>query len=108
MWSAGTVLLCRTDPAVAPRIRSVNAISVSGSVRLDGVGVRTTQWGEQGTPSDPDTHLVGTVMGVPAGLRSPDGYVVPTTCENTAEPVGEIVVTLTKTSVEGGQLDGLR
>ena len=33
---------------------------------------------------------------------------VPTDCENVDGSVGEIVVTLTKTSEQGGALDGLR
>lgn len=45
--------------------------------------------------------------GAPDGLQAPKGYVVPTRCAND-DPVGEVVVTMTKTGPEGGSLDGLR
>lgn len=106
-WSAGSVLLCRTSADQAPRIESIEPLAVTGQVELVGVGVRTTAFGNPDGASDPDTHLVGLAHGIPDGVESPQNFLVPTTCEDTSEPVGEVVVTLKKTGDEGGQINGL-
>jgi hypothetical protein len=107
-WSAGSIPLCKRDPASTIVLTGIEALRVSGQVRLEGVGVRTTRWGLPDGPSDPDTHMVGIHRGTPTGVRSPRGYEVPTSCSSSKDPVGEIVVTLTKTGDAGGMLDGLR
>jgi len=106
-WSAGSIPLCKPDTDQVVTLIGIAPVSVIGRVRLEGVGVRTTLWGEPDGPSDPDTHMVGIRQGVPAGVRSARGYSVPT-CGSPDEPVGEVVVTLTMTGDEGGALDGLR
>lgn len=106
-WSAGSVTLCKKSATDHVILQRVDAVSVRGQVRLDGIGVRTTHYAEPGH-SNPNTHLVGTMRGVPDGLQSPDGFRVVTTCPDSRAPVGEIVVTMTKTGAEGGSLDDLR
>lgn len=107
-WSAGSVTLCKKSADEQVTLQSVEAVSVQGEVRLDGIGVRTTHYAKQNGHGSPDDYLVATTPGVPAGLQSPDGFRVVTTCPNSRAPVGEIVVTLTKTGPEGGGMDGLR
>jgi len=107
-WWQGGVTMCRTSPSVEPRLVSVEAVSVEGAVRLEGIWARTAKWGVPDRPADPDTHLAGLMRRPPDGLAEPRGYVVPTTCEDDRDPVGEIVVALTKTGETGGLLSGLR
>lgn len=107
-WSAGGVTLCKKSSEVGVRLLDVQAVSVRGQVRLDGIGVRTTHWNKPYGPGNPDTHLVGSMKGIPEGIRTPAGFQVETTCPNSKSPVGEIVVTLTKVGPEGGTLRGLR
>jgi hypothetical protein len=107
-WSAGSVTLCKKRQGDQVTLNSVRPVNVKGQVRLDGIGARTTHYAKPNGPSDPETHLVGTMPGMPAGLESPNGFRVQTTCPNSRAPVGEIVVTLTKVGPEGGSLDGLR
>jgi hypothetical protein len=107
-WSAGGVTLCKKSAEVQVTLQDVEPVSVKGQVRLDGIGVRTTHWGKPTGPSSPQTHLVGTMPGAPDNLQPAAGFRVPTDCPNTQAPVGEIVVTLTKTGPEGGSFDGLR
>lgn len=105
-WSAGGVLLCKKSAGHRVILQSIQPVSIQGDVRLDRIGVRTTHSASPNGQSDPNTSLVGTMRGVPRGLREPAGFVVATTCA--AGTVGEIVVTLTKTGRRGGGLDGLR
>jgi hypothetical protein len=107
-WSAGGVTLCKKRQSQLVTLDSVRPVTVRGQVRLDGIGARTTHYAKPNGRSDPDTHLLGTMPGRPAGLQSPEGFRVETTCPNTRAPVGEIVVTLTKVGPEGGSLDDLR
>jgi hypothetical protein len=107
-WSAGSVTLCKKSQADEVVLQGIAAESVAGQIRLDGIGVRTTLWGKKNRPSNPNTHLVGTRPGVPNGLHDPAGFTVVTTCPSPKAPVGEIVVTLTKTGPKGGALDGLK
>lgn len=106
-YSAGSVPLCRqTDSEVM--LRSIQAIEVFGQVRLEGIRVRTSHWAPPDRPSNPDRHMVGIMSGIPDGLRRPSGYRVPTSCDSPADPVGEVVVTLSKTGRAGGALKGLK
>jgi hypothetical protein len=105
-YSAGSIPLCRPDGQVIT-LRNIRAERIFGAVRLEGIAVRTTHWGLPDRPSDPDSHMVGTMVGRPAGLRPAAGYRVPTTCASMEEPVGEVVVTLEKTGQSGGGLNGL-
>jgi hypothetical protein len=89
-------------------IRSVEALATEGAVRLDGVRVRTAHWADPDGSPDPDHNIIGTLPGVPRGLRPARGFVVPSTCEALEEPLGEVVVTLTKLGEEGGRVDGLQ
>jgi hypothetical protein len=107
VWSAGSVPLCKEDADATVLLTRLEPMRVRGDVRLVGVAVRTTLWGDPDGPSDMDTHMVGLSPGVPAGLRSPPGYEVPTSCDSSSDPVGEVVVTLAKTGPRGGSLDGL-
>lgn len=107
VWSAGSVPLCKQDADATVVLTRIEPMRVSGDVRVEGVRVRTTRWGEPDGPSDMDIHMVGLSPGVPAGLRPPRGYAVPTSCDSPSDPVGEVVVTLTKTGARGGALDGL-
>lgn len=100
--SAGSVTLCKKSATDHVILQRVDAVSVKGQVRLDGIGVRTTHYAEPGH-SNPNTHLVGTMRGVPDGLQSPDGFRVVTTWPDSRAPIGEIVVTMTKTGAEGGE-----
>jgi hypothetical protein len=107
-WSAGTIPLCKSSdrPVV---LQSVEAVSTTGEVRLESVLVRTTHWANPEDPPALDGNaMIGTFPGLPKGLRPAAGYVVPSTCEDTTDPVGEVVVTLTKTGEAGGRMEGLR
>lgn len=105
--SAGSVPLCKKDANASVTLTSIEPMRVRGEIRLEGIAVRTTRWGEPDGPSDIDTHMVGLSSDIPAGLRPPRGYEVPTSCDSPSDPVGEVVVTLTKTGLRGGTLDGL-
>jgi hypothetical protein len=107
-WSAGSVTLCKKSAATDVTLKRVDPVTIRGEVRLDGIGARTTHYGDPDGHSNPNSHLVGTMRGTPKGLRSPSGFRVVTTCPTSAAPVGELVATLTKTGPEGGSLDGLR
>lgn len=107
-WSAGSVTLCKKSAATDVTLKRVDPVTIRGEVRLDGIGARTTHYANPDGHSNPNSHLVGTMPGTPKGLRSPRGFHVVTTCPTSAAPVGELVVTLTKTGPEGGSLDGLR
>ena len=100
--------LCKKHADERVTLQSVEPVSVQGQVRLDGIGARMTHYAKANGSSDPDNVLVGTMPGTPAGLQSPGGFLVESTCPNTRAPVGEIVVTMTKTGPQGGSLDGLR
>jgi hypothetical protein len=107
-WSAGSVTLCKKSADDQVTLRSVEAVSVKGQVRLDGIGVRATHYAKPDGSSSPQTSLVGTMPGAPKNLRPAAGFQVPTDCPNSRALLGEIVVTMTKTGPEGGSLDGLR
>jgi hypothetical protein len=94
---------CRRDTDQVVTLIGIAPLSVTGRVRLEGIGVRTTLWGEPDGPSDPDTHMVGIDRGIPAGVRSARGYNVPT-CGSPDEPVGEVLVTLTMTAMKAEPL----
>jgi hypothetical protein len=102
------VTLCKKSQGDEVTLQSVQPVSIQGQVALEGIGARTTHYAEPKGNSDPDTHLVGTTRGIPGGLQPPAGFRVETTCPNHQAPVGEIVVTLTKTGPQGGGMDGLR
>jgi hypothetical protein len=107
MRSAGSVPLCKKDAEAAVILASIEPLNVRGDVRLDGVAVRTTRWGEPDGPSDIDTHMVGRSPGVPAGLRPPRGYEVPTSCDSPSDPVGGSWSRSPRRGARGGTLDGL-
>jgi len=107
-WSAGSITLCKKSRHDNVVLQEVGPASLAGQVRLDGIGVRTTHYARPNKPSDPNTHLVGTMPGTIDGLQDPAGFVVLTTCPTVKAPIDEIVVTLTKVGPQGGALDGLR
>jgi hypothetical protein len=107
-WSAGSVTLCKKSDKTEVVLQGVEPVSVKGQIRLDGIGARMTHYAKPDGSSDPNTHLVGTMPGKPSDLQPPQGFHVATTCPNVRAPVGELVVTLTKTGPVGGTLDGLR
>jgi hypothetical protein len=82
-------------------------VSVTGQVRVERIGVRTSAWARSGTPGDPAETMTGSHPGVLPGLEPPRGYVVPTSCATPDEPVGEVVMVVTKSGDEGGRIRGL-
>lgn len=106
-WSAGAKV-CRSDASQAPRLVSVEPVEARGDVRLEGIGVRVSEYSEPGEEEDSDVHAFATYLGVPARVGPIRGFIVPTACTPDDRQIGEIVVTLTKTGPGGGALDGLR
>jgi hypothetical protein len=106
VWSAGSVPLCKDEGRGPVVLVSIEPIELRGDVEVEGIRVRTTKWGLPDRLTDMDTHMVGLSPGLPAGLRTPRGYVVPSTCDSPRDPVGEVVVSLRKIGAGGGAVDG--
>ena len=106
--SAGSVVLCKKPSERTVTLQSIEPVSITGQVRLDGIGVRHAFSLGPHQESDANKYLVGDMRGAPRGLHDPAGFVVDTTCPGRPEPVTEIVVTMTETGSPGGALEGLR
>lgn len=107
--SAGSIPLCLPDADADITLQRIEPIDVVGEVHLDGIGVRTVDWGKpSGAGNDGTEMMVGIEKSIPPDVQSPAGYRVPTPCNETSRRTGEVVVTLTKTGAEGGSLQGLR
>lgn len=110
MWTAGSVMLCRSTPDVVARLASIEPVEVTGEVKVDAIHVRTSlRPGPEGD-LNPNVYLVGGEPGPsPSNAQQPAGYLVPTACRGgPGTKVGEVLMTMTKTGPAGGMLQGLR
>jgi hypothetical protein len=107
-WSIGAIPLCKSASDVVVKLLDVEPVSVTGSIVLEDVGVRTSAWAPTDATGNPLQVMTASYRGVLPGLQRPSGFVVPTACQTVTGAVGEVIIVATKTGDEGGEMQGLR
>lgn len=102
VWSAGSLPLCKSEASDVVTLRSIDPVEVRGDVHLEGVAVRTTRWASPMGTSTPTWSVSAQASPPGSELRAAIRQ-VPTTCDSPDEPVGEVVVSMTR---PGGRADG--